>query len=59
MAGARGKKRKQKRPTKGKAQSARFTRMAGELGIDPDAGAFGLAMDLLFPPKSRKGRPKP
>jgi hypothetical protein len=53
MAGVKGKKRKRKRPTEDKAQSARFIETAKRLQADEDGGAFERALDI-FAPKRKK-----
>jgi len=58
MAGAKGKKRKRKRPTVDKAQSERFIMTTKELDAAKDGRVFERALDTILPPDTKKKAPK-
>jgi len=59
MAGEKGKAKKRKQKTKpdNPAQSARFIAAAKKLGLDGKGEDFERAMDSLFKPKPKGGKP--
>lgn len=55
MAAVKGKKRRRKRPTEDKAQSARFIAEAKRLQAEEGGAAFGRALDIFSPKPKAKG----